>query len=539
MYKLLVCDDEKWIRQGLQAQIQDMGLPFSDIYEAHDEKSAIKVIETEKPEIVVTDIRMKKSNGLELIEKTAGRDIQFVIISGYGEFAYAEKAIKLGVCAYLLKPVDKDELKKALELAIERTENNRIMRKSKNAEEVLEQDNRQVKLENIINRIFFSPDEEQQQLLFEQVKEVWMLPESRYRCCVLRIESSSFETSGFRYRDMELLKYGIKNIIDELVRQGKMNVRSFNDVSDLQKIIMIAVDPERERLESQTNSLALQLIHDITTELGITVTISISRVHDTIGRMLYAETKIAENYKFVKGVNRIYYYNENLTKSSGYSIPEHQLELLRNCIERRNVEGITKVVHNLILASEQEESIGDYIFCVYIGIINMVMNINPEALHFLNYQKKVFMNADELGRFEDSREIERYILDILITVCEYKGAEETTATIDCKAIIMQVKAYIDRNFINDISVGNIAKRFNINPTYFSTIFKQQMGISFTEYLRNVRIEKACELLENSDMSTELIASSIGFNDVFYFYRVFKKVRGKTPTEYRKDFQKKS
>lgn len=117
---ILVVDDEKWIRKGIISKIYKSGLDIEQVYEAPDGINAIKIIDTYKPSIVLTDIVMPKMDGLELIEYTIQRyrNIQFIIISGYSEFEYAQKALNLGAKSYILKPITEEDLFSTLDKAL-------------------------------------------------------------------------------------------------------------------------------------------------------------------------------------------------------------------------------------------------------------------------------------------------------------------------------------------------------------------------------------------------------------------------------------
>lgn len=534
MYKLLVCDDEKWIRQGLRMRITHMELPFSDVYEAQDGKEAAEIIDTYQPEVVVTDIRMDKTNGLELIEQAMTRypEMQFIIVSGYGEFSYAEKAIRLGVCSYLLKPVDEEELYNALKLAISRIENCRMTNKSRNAEKMLGEDNRKIRLENAVNGIFLSSGQHHPDLQ-EQLCKLWNIPDAWYQCMAVRIEGSSFEASGFEYQDMELLKYGICNVVEELAEMEQIQLQVCRDLHDLNKVLLLIANTDRVELERQTSRMAVRVMYSITKKLRLTITVSVSGLHESIVREMYGETKMAEHYKFIKGVNRIYYYNGNLGDAQNISLPESQLELLRRYLQERNMTGIREVVHKLLAIPTDKAWAGNYLFCLYLNIINMVLNIYPDTLWLLGKPDKNYMDIQCLEHFETNAQIESYLCGILAEVCQYKSGQERSVTMNCKTLMKQVKEYLDRNYMREITLGNVASLFNMNATYFSTLFKQEIGKPFTQYLRDVRMKKACELLRDSNVNTEFIATSVGYQDMLYFYRVFKRTIGMTPTEYRR------
>ena len=153
--RILIVDDETLIRQGIQARLEYLGFEFEKIQEADDGLKALSVLQEEEIDIVITDIRMADMSGLDFIRqaKPLYPHIQFMILSGYAEFSYAEQAIQLGVSAYLLKPISNDELKKVMNTALEelekREEQYRILKKG---ERILKE-NEQYLLEKNLNAL--------------------------------------------------------------------------------------------------------------------------------------------------------------------------------------------------------------------------------------------------------------------------------------------------------------------------------------------------------------------------------------------------
>lgn len=128
MIDLLVVDDEKWIRKGVIAKLNKSHLKFKNIYEASNGSDAIRIIKGNHPNIVITDIKMPQIDGLELIEYTNNMlfDTNFIIISGYSEFSYAQRAINLGAKGYILKPITQDKLVSIIEKVIQDKPNSEI-----------------------------------------------------------------------------------------------------------------------------------------------------------------------------------------------------------------------------------------------------------------------------------------------------------------------------------------------------------------------------------------------------------------------------
>ncbi|MBE7044380.1 MAG: response regulator [Ruminococcaceae bacterium] len=523
MRRVLICDDEKLIRTGIIAKLRKFDMEIDEISEAENNEQAIASIEEKQPQLVITDIRMGKSNGLDMIAEMVVKypETQFIIISGYSEFEYAEKAIRLGVCDYLLKPVSDEDLKRAVQKAF-----GKLAQKV----ETRAEDGGYFKLENLINRIFHSSGIEQEGYLAQQAEELMHLENGFYLCILFYVEDSSFEVSDFEGQDAELLKYGIRNMVMEISEELELSVQVFSDFRSDNRLILLVRDTEESRLEIRAKIFAARITNAVREHLKVNITLGVSSVSDKLERKLYQEAKKAVQNKFVQGINQIYYFSKNHDVTGMQALPEGEFSNLRRYVYANDVVGIRKSIRNIL---KEKNRSGEYIFAVYLNLINILVGMGEKTIALLDYKYSDYLSDDYLTRLENDKQLEEFFVSMMMLGCR---PEQESFAKNCKDMMQQIKEYIDRNYMQDISVSGLAKLFNINFSYFSTIFRQEIGKTLTQYLRDVRIEKACELLKNEDINTEHIAEAVGFHDTLYFYRVFKKSKQMTPTEYRNLFK---
>ena len=138
------------------------------------------------------------------------------------------------------------------------------------------------------------------------------------------------------------------------------------------------------------------------------------------------------------------------------------------------------------------------------------------------------LSDDMLDNFYEPSQITEYILECVKEI----SVQLKEQPADCKNIIKEAIEYINKNYFEELSVKCLSNTFGINPNYFSTLFKNETHKPFTKYLAELRINKACEILKNTDVNIIEVANSVGYTDSQYFYRVFKQITGKTPLEYR-------
>jgi len=351
MIKILLVDDESWSIAGIRELIDYRSLGLESIGEARNGLQAIKIIEKDLPQIIITDIRMPMMDGIELVEyiHQKGLDIHVIIISGYSEFEYAKQAIDLGVFAYILKPVEKEELKKALK-----------------------------NLVKIINK--------------ETLKK-----------------RKEFEYSNSRIK--HLIYY-----IENLYKKEVMNEIDY---------LFLEINKNKE-----------------TTALDI---------HNTIISIIFA---------------------------------------LNNLLQRYN--------------SSIDDLLGEKV-SARLTTLNFIIpeNLKPRLIHIVT-------------------SIMKYIE---INKKSYTGK-----------IIEEVENYIRNNYCEDISLQSLSDRYSINTAYLSRMFKSEVGMNFNEFLNQIRMETAIELLKNRDLKMKDIARLTGYSSSNYFFKKFKSYYRFTPSQFRETLQ---
>lgn len=392
-----------------------------------------------------------------------------------------------------------------------------------------ERDNYQTEVN--INRIFLG-DLQQSEEIVKKFKKDRGYDEMFFCCILLQIEESSYEQSGFNKHEADLLKYGIRNVIAEVAQICEIEVDILMDLKYAYRLIVLVHNKSAALLETRINQFVTQMYNAVTNSLDLNISVAVSRIHDNLVRDLYFEAQKAMHMKFISGANRIFFYNEHIMPENKITVPAEKFKILQKHLKDGNAEGAKNVVHNIIDDCSGAE---EYIFFVYMNIVNIALNSCDEAIYVINSPEYNYMNIDSLEQFENSFQIEKFINSMIERICKIQ--KNFAVSFDCREIMEKVKLYIEKNYMNKISVTDLAKFFNINYSYFSTIFKEQVGMTITEYLRNVRIEKACSMLKDSDMNTEFIAEAVGFSDTMYFYRIFKRCTGMTATEYRNSFNK--
>lgn len=528
MYKILIVDDEKWIRKGLIAKLKFLGFDFLWVGEASNGEEADEIIQREQPHIVITDVRMPFMDGIQLIRKTRQSDtrIRFIIISGYTEFEYAEQALNMGVSGYLLKPIADNSLMETLRKVMKELGYEYEMRSAIEKRETLEKDNQVLVLERTINQAFHTPGEIAKDLLEGGIHLPWLEKSCCYILILIHIDSSNYYQSDFKYQDLDLIKFAIKNIVEEMGAGNKITV--INNYKDITQLFVLYPSFCQESIKRHCDRFVFDMYAKIKKYLKISVTIAVSDSGEEISGELHRQAKLAFDMRLVNGGDQIYKY-DNLRMNQKINIPEHRLKLLQKCMELYDFQNIQVILRDLFQEHKSSGASGVYARLLYLETVRIIIKIcNNFDIDIETSFDPEFISGEVLDHFDSTDQIVSYLYTTIMDILHGEPAVGS----DCRELVNKAKRYIENNFCEEITVKELANSYAINPNYFSTIFKRETGSTVMKFLTDVRMEKACRLLKETQAGVNEVAQIVGYQDTQYFYRVFKKATGKTPLEYR-------
>lgn len=525
MFSILVVEDEKWIRKGIVRKLEKSDISFSDIYDAKDGNEALEIIKTKKVEIIITDICMPDMNGIELIKlvKDYLSHIEFIIISGYSEFKYAEEAINMGVRSYLLKPTTDEDLKKALNKVI----NNLKEKKQYNA---LSKENVNIKLRNEkliyekeLNHLLKSQEKNSNSELLQKYYP-YIFHNNYYQLLILNIDYNSRSESKIKCCDIEDFKIRIINYLVDNIHDD--NYYAFNNMDILNQILILTWG-DKKNVEKASDKISKKIFRDCL-KLQISTTIGISSILTNINDKLYKSAKKALDLRLIYGLNKIY-REEQLKLSNEFVFPNNELKLLKKNIERRNIKNVEILLSEVFSKNRFKQSNAGNLYFVYSEVVNTIYetlySTNIDAPKVIEYDLSEYDIMNYANKLED-------IAMHLFKIIEERLKFKKNSPINCRELVEQAVKYIDMHYQDKINVKSLSTKFGINANYFSTIFKKELGITYTKYLTTQRLNYACRMLKETDINVEEVAKSVGYDDIQYFYRVFKKEFSVTPVEYR-------
>lgn len=533
LYRIILVDDEEEVRKSIIKKINWEDAGFSVVGDAENGEDALEKIENLEPDVVLTDIKMPYMDGLTLTEKIRQKypSMKVLIFSGFDDFEYAKRAIKLNVTEYILKPVNVEELtlilkriKHNLDEEIEQKRNVNLLRESyRNSLPII--------------REHFLNDMIQGNVLPDVVEEKmteYNLPVTGARKWVVAAISMETEVHMEQktlslHEEQELIPISVKQLVREKLREYCRFVL-FQASSEL--IVLAAID----MANSQTG--LIDVLGDICKEtkriLEVPITIGIGHSCTELQFIShsYHSALNALGYKAIIGSGSTIYINDVEPIHDGKLLfdSKEESELIA-AIKFGPKEKIGEVVQGIIgKMDEAKVHVRQYqVYCL--SVMNCIIRLTQQ------YDLDIPETLSAEGSFLDlSKTVQRrdefyqWLLESASGINEAINEERDNTT---KTIINKAKQYIMDNYQNpDLSVEMICRQLHMSPAYFSTVFKKETGQAYIAYLTEVRLNKAVELLNTTDDKTYIIASKVGYQEQNYFSYVFKKRFGISPTKYR-------
>lgn len=486
MKTVLIVEDEKIIRQGIRTMIQRSGVPVEVVIECNNGEMALEILQEQKVDVMFTDIRMPKLNGIELLQKMQDLPDKpiTVAISGYADFSYAVEMLRMGVREYILKPVERERIQEILQKLEEeiqaRKENRQVSKKL---------GDRQLKYLMLNEQIL---DEEMDLLQAEY--------ESRFgiqEFCICAMNSREKQEE----RDPYIYLHGIEG----------------NDVYLV----------PRENAE-------LLLKNELQQEY-----VGVSALHGGVREVkaAYDEAVLARHRAFC--TNQSVVSISDKEKRVPQTLLEEGEKLLKTEMKLKRVqllgtdktEEVVRVWKSFFFAAKKEQ-------------------IKPEAFeegmdNFFSEIRKTYRNAlsqdverlQKLSTYYSFSNLDVYETVFMDWLLEFhQSINNQLESNSSKQKIKQAILYIQENYAKDLNMAVISNEISMNYSLFSYQFKEYTGTNFVNYLKGIRMEAAKKLLVETDLMIMEISQKVGYDNEKHFMKTFKGYYGVSPSEYRKNAQ---
>lgn len=538
MLKVLIVEDERLVSLGISEFVNETeGFRVMGI--AQDGIEAIERIEKEEPDIVITDIRMPRMEGTELVKylNTHYPSIRKVVLSGFDDFEYARIAIANGVMDYLLKPVDDQELVKVLK-KLEQD----IRQEAEKKEQMLRQN---IKLNSSLPLLrdqfvldLITQKYMTREIVAEKLRYFELAPsDGQYVVALVSLNSYGLLCEKKGQDEGQLLLFILRNITEEIV--GRYTT-FLSCVNGGELILAIRV-PEEEKHDADRfikrvmvevyQNLLEHVKEEFTIALGIAAESYMSL------KQSYEAAYAALQHRFYKKSSSLIYCDEVKNRPFARydavtfdAYLEKGQNIFDNCVKTGATGRLRSFLDDLYTYIEEIRLYPMDAIKVFTSLQTRIQIKSPEVLKAIydsysieySYEKSIekFSTLEGIKSYT-----ERFYSQIITKVIHNMRSKD-------KKMVEVAKDYVRKHYHEKITLETIASVTYLNPNYFCEMFKNQTGETFVDFLTRYRMEKAKELLRDVRLKTYEVSHRVGYENADYFCKVFKKVVGVSPGQYR-------
>lgn len=522
MFTIMIVDDEKIVRDGLRKTISWKDLDCEIVAEASNGLDGYKKYLEYCPDIIITDIRMKRANGLELIQKltkTEGFDSEIIIFTAFDEFDYVKTALENGAGGYLLKPIKDSELIEVIEKSksklSERRRKNDLLEKMAGHVE----DMRDRFILSVLSGQITDQKEILEQCAFFQID----LPQEDFVAACVKIDNLQM-LNGKLKKANEGLQKSVEHV--ETLPGSPRFIRT-----EAEEGVVYLL------LEGADKNAAINYLSELQEQFevmtGLTLSAGYSKLHRGIASIptAHQEALRALAHKSFLGNRSIIDFTGVPTHmNSALIFSNDDTSAVLAAVKRGDKEGAKAILTPFFNKIKDTPTIDVESYknvILEMAIVLLRSNFKNSKEISEAYGREV-IPAQELRRLENIDDIQNWLEEILDKLFTQTCTDKKNT--DSKKI-REIKAIIQRDYMKEITIEQVAEELHISSYYLMHSFKEETGNTFNQYLTEVRIAKAIELLQSGQHKVYEIGELVGYKNPMYFSYIFKKMTGSTPKKY--------
>lgn len=489
MKSLLVVEDEKMIRRGICTMAKRTGVEIEEIIECSNGLEALEVLKSRHVDMMFTDIRMPKMDGIQLVQEIQKLDDKPIVvaISGYDDFTYAVEMMRNGVKEYMLKPVDRDKISEVLH--------------------------------KIDAELQTTSSKEKTEFEFGKQQLKYLLTNEPSSEEELKALKAKFDELFF----MDEFVVCCSSTNEEILCDSVQGILSIQGVGDHNAYILEAEDLETFK-EAE--------LHDCNA--------GISRPHHGIENLRDAYREAVEARKIAFCKDETYEIGEpipnvpqGLKDQAAKLLEEQEMSHRLQLIGTGKTDELIKQWEKLFVAVERLQISEEYFEATQERFIEDVSRTYRSSM-----SEDVYLKLQEFRHMLAFSSIEEYkeaLMNWILALNESISSQDDYRISDQK--MKKAIAYIQENYNSDINMAVVSNYVSMNYSLFSFSFKQYTGKNFVNYLKELRVEEAKKMLAETDMKVIEISQCVGYDNEKHFMKLFKNYCGVSPTEYRKNMQR--
>lgn len=542
--KAILIDDEKHVREAVKLLVDWRHFDIDTILEAQDGEEAIALIQEHRPQLIFTDMMMPVKNGPELLEwleehYACGKTI---VISGHDDFQLLRHTVKHGGVDYILKPVDAEQLRGAVEKALDAWRREEAERDRKVQSNIEMNQIRPVYWEKMLSNLVTEPSA-YEQYAAALAQEFGI--ERGMNECRLAIVSLSTMNSSLRQKfdaNSDLLFFSITNICNEVLRESGSGVayRYWNSEGEVVVLLYGSGFSSSSGIEDSSRKVLDDIQRGIAAALraGFDIGLSGPKPFPSGLPAAYREAKTALRRRNLLSKQKQVYMATSPPppQKTMLSLSSHA-EPIRLAVQSGSPEQIAKAVDgwmdqvrtlDIITLEQLELWWNEYNVMRNRWLVEWFEDRQPNLKSMINSSSPFAIPSDERGALsitEWQKELTEGLIELSNHLLTHQHQD--------KNVIYEIAKYIQNHYHQDITLQEIANHFYLSREYISRKFKQEFKVNLSDYLSDIRVEKAKLLLLNPHLRIAQVAGMVGYDDEKYFSKVFKKMVGLSPNEYRK------
>lgn len=534
MIRVLIVDDEIYAVKGLRSGVRWDMIGVDEVYEAYHAPMAQQVLYEQQIDIVICDIEMPEISGLELLAwvKAQGMQPETIVLTCHSEFEYAKRAIHLGSFEYLLKPVIYTELEETLLSAISRVnEKRRISETDDQYNKIVELWNSRKPMlverfwQDLLERRVSTSREATRQSL--SAYDMKLSTVERVRLILISVESWE---RPLNERDELIMEFALRKSAEELLLEKLPG----NVIQDHRGNILVVlhlgeIDAAREEIETLCQSYVEACSQYFYCRLSCYIG-ELSAVTDVLQSYL---TLLNKEYRNVSMAGGIIWSEDPRTNTiiPAAKFTDAMLDWA-DLLEQGDVTELAQRLEDWTNTIDSNTATVDSLTASYHALLQVIYY----AMHRKGFQaQQLYEHHACPGMETATRSVGQF--KVWVRCITEAASSLFSRTMAVSPIVLKVKAFIAEHLNEELSREQLASIAFVNPAYLSRLFRKETGMVLTDYILKERMDKAAELLTTTDRSISEIADGLSYGNFSYFARLFRKVHGVTPQEYRKPYRR--
>lgn len=531
MYRVLIVEDEQLIREGFKRTIEWDQYGLEIVGEAKDGEEGLILAGMHRPHLIFADVRMPGMDGLQFAERAMRLlpDTKIVIVSGYKDYDYFRHSLQLGLFDYLLKPVDEDELIRVVENAVRKIEQSQTDKRKE-----IEAHSRIRKSEDVLHDVLLSrlaagdlsplkewmPDPYLQDIAFEA-----------YAAAVLRVDNYRKLVRDDYAGDEEALLFAVVNICEESMGPGTVTFRQLG----LKKQITLLTGFSANEEDFATEQFHLKcagMLANFKRYGRFKVNLGIGRphagwagIHESYAEACEAveQTTFGQSYRLVRRKEA------GAGSTSGPLLSTGFVELFKSACKQRDGEKAAAMLDDLLRSPAAQEATRGEVYDATARLLEWADRVSREAAPGIGRDDPYVFERARICSLDDLEGIRHWAAEELREL----NRRGNPVYSDPRSLIRDLREFVIRHFASEeITLGLLSSKFGMNIYQICRMFKSEFHVNFHAFLTDLKMEKAKAYLRDSSMPVQDIAFMVGYKETKYFFKVFKKHVGLTPTEYR-------